>query len=185
MNKQLIVIDAQEDFTRGVLGSEYAASRLPVIQEIADYAFLNFDKPTIYTKDTHECSYYELSLEKYYGIPQHCIRLTKGWQLCHEALTECSRVIEKPTFGFLDWYNAGSKTVSEIWICGFCTDICVISNFMILRATFPKIPIIVLEDACAGTSKELHDAAISVMKSCCGDIRKWEEIKQNTVQELS
>jgi hypothetical protein len=90
MNKQLIVIDAQEDFTRGVLGNEYAASRLPIIQEIADYAFLNFDRPTIYTKDTHECSDYELSLEKYYGIAHHCIKLTKGWQLCHEAITERS-----------------------------------------------------------------------------------------------
>ena len=185
MNKQLIVIDAQEDFTRGVLGNEYAASRLPIIQDLVDYAFLNFDHPTVYTKDTHDHSTYEHSLEKDYDIAPHCINLTKGWQICHEAITERSKIIEKSTFGYAHWDNNCyiPKGIEEIWICGFCTDICVISNFMILRAVFPKIPIIVLEDACAGTSKELHDAAISVIKSCCGEVYNWEEIRMKKEEE--
>lgn len=177
MNKILIVIDAQEDFTRGALHNEEAIRALPTIKEIVAYAYKNFDKKTIYTKDTHNENYLETQEGKNLRVP-HCIKGSDGWRLCPEVLIEESKVIEKRTFGSMQWDMEALGTVDEIWLCGFCTDICVSANFQILKAAYPEVPIVVIEDACAGVTPELHEAALKVMKSCQARIAKWEDLKK-------
>ena len=178
-NKVLVVIDAQEDFTRGALRNEEAIAALPTISEIVDYACLNFSHPTIYTKDTHNEDYLETQEGKLLPIP-HCIKGTKGNQICREALTDRCEIYTKSQFGFTFWDTRALGNMDEIWICGFCTDICVMANFQILKATYPHIPIYVIEDACAGVTPELHEAALKVMKSCQAHIVKWVDLKSNT-----
>lgn len=176
MNKVLIVIDAQEDFTRGALRNEQAIEVLPRIKEIVAYAYKHFDRKTIYTKDTHSGNYLETQEGKNLPV-RHCIKGSNGWRICPEVLIEESEVIEKGTFGSTRWGMEALGTADEIWLCGFCTDICVSANFQILKATYPEVPIVVIEDACAGVTPELHDAALKVMKSCQAKIIKWEDLK--------
>lgn len=176
MNKVLIVIDAQEDFTRGALRNDQAIAALPTIKEIVAYAYRNFDKKTIYTKDTHDGHYLDTQEGKNLPVP-HCIKGSDGWRICPEVFIEESKVIEKRSFGSTRWDMEALWSLDEIWMCGFCTDICVSANFQILKATYPDTPIVVIEDACAGVTPELHDAALKVMKSCQARIVKWEDLK--------
>lgn len=177
MNKVLIVVDAQEDFVRGVLGTKEAQQALPIIQEVVDYADGHFTNPVFYTKDTHTNYYLETQEGKNLPVP-HCIEGTPGWKICREVLTDSAQVIPKKTFGYYRWnYGAFGPDVVEIWICGFCTDICVMANFQILKALYPEIPFVIVEDACAGVTPELHEAALKVMKSCQARVVKWEDLK--------
>lgn len=181
MNKVLIIIDAQEDFTRGALRNEEAIRALPVLHDVAEYAAANFDHPVFYTQDTHSTDYMETQEGRNLPVP-HCIPDTAGWKVCPEARAETGgRQIElrKRTFGFLEWESNGfPEHAEEIWLCGFCTDICVSANFQILKATYPEIPIIVIEDACAGVTPELHEAALKVMRSCQAEVVKWNDLKR-------
>ena len=179
MNKQLIVIDAQEDFVRGALRNEEAIAALPVIREAVAYASRNFDRDIIYTKDTHNKDYLETQEGRNLPYP-HCIKGSDGWKICPEVLAEKSKIIEKNTFGSRLWDMQCLDTVDEIWLCGFCTDICVSANFQILKSTYPEVPIVVIEDACAGVTKELHEAALKVMKSCQARITALSELIKTT-----
>lgn len=177
MNKVLIVIDAQEDFTRGALRNEDAISALPVISKIVDYATNNFQHPVIYTKDTHGEDYLDTQEGKNLPIP-HCIKDTPGWRICREVLTDKCEIYQKEQFGFDYWHMRHLEDVDEIWLCGFCTDICVMANFQLLKAVYPETPIYIIEDACAGVTPELHEAALKVMKSCQAHVVKWEDLKK-------
>lgn len=175
MNKTLIVIDAQEDFVRGPLGTPEAIKALPVIKEAVGYAYENFSRKTIYTKDTHGLNY--LQTEEGKALPvEHCILNTPGWRICTEVLIEESQIIEKHTFGCTEWNNIARS--DEIIICGFCTDICVMANVQIIKAYYPDLQITVIEDGCAGTSTELHEAAVKVLRSCQIEVLPWKEIKE-------
>ena len=175
MNKVLIVIDAQEDFTRGALRNKEAIQALPIIHNLVNYASKN-DMKIIYTKDTHNDNYLNTQEGKNLPVP-HCIRNTVGWTLCPEVEVDIAKVIHKKTFGYPHWSVIKDlASADEIWLCGFCTDICVSANFQILKANFPEIPIVVIEDACAGVTPELHEAAIKVMKSCQAKILKFNEL---------
>lgn len=183
MNKVLIVIDAQEDFTRGALRNDSAIAALPTIREIVDFAYENFDRPILYTKDTHSAEHYMKSQEgKNLPVP-HCIENTKGWQICPEAFCDKSQIIIKHSFGSTTWDMLCLGTVDEVWLCGFCTDICVSANFQIIKARYPDLPIVVVEDACAGVTPELHEAALKVMKSCQARITTWDELKKENGYE--
>lgn len=187
INKVLIVIDAQEDFTRGALRNEDAIKALPVIHDVVKYADANFSQPIFYTKDTHSDNYLK-TLEGRNLPVEHCIAGTPGHDLCPEVLPSSNKGhymnIRKGTFGYMDWYDFSEiNYADEIWICGFCTDICVSANFQILKATFPGTPITVIEDACAGVTPELHEAALKVMKSCQACIIKWEDLKKENENE--
>lgn len=111
-------------------------------------------------------------------VPPHCIKNTPGWCIIDELFPFTGKTIEKETFGYLDWEtffidpDISYKRLppSSIEIVGVCTDICVISNALILRAMYPNIPIIVDASCCAGTTPEKHKAALEVMKSCCIDV---------------
>lgn len=183
MNKVLIVIDAQEDFTRGALRNEEAINALPVIHDVVCFANEYFDNPIIYTQDSHEDDYLETQEGKNLPVP-HCITLSSGWDLCEEVKCDPKKhdnlIVMKESFGYDDWTERRFrwlKDVDEIWMCGFCTDICVSANFQILKALFPEVPITIIEDACAGVTPELHDAALKVMKSCQARVLTWEELK--------
>ena len=182
MNKVLIVIDAQEDFTRGSLKNDNAIGALSVIHDVVEYAAEN-NMTIAYTADTHGEDYFYTQEGKNLPV-QHCNYRTPGWNICPEVINVDypTEVIMKETFGYSRWdvCNIASRlsTADEIWMCGFCTDICVMANFQILKAFFPEIPIVIISDGCAGVTPELHQAALKVMCSCQGKILTFDELKR-------
>lgn len=173
MSKLLIVVDAQNDFISGVLGSKEAQAAIPYIAaKLKEYT----DEAVVFTQDTHYQDYLEIQEGKYLPIP-HCLRETEGWKIYHELIEivknnnyKISGIIEKSTFGVCDFpeflNDRNLDYPDSIELVGFCTDICVISNALILKAFFPEVPIKVYAPACAGTTVEKHKAALEVMKSC-------------------
>ena len=163
MKKALIVIDMQKDFVDGSLAN---ASAQAIVSPIADYV-KGYDGDVIATRDTHAENYIESSEGKKLPIP-HCIQGTDGWEIVDEiaaALQEKNAVIlDKPTFGYLGWELLNGY--DEVELVGTCTDICVVSNALILKAKFPDLTVKVRPSLCAGTSVENHNAAIAVM-ACC------------------
>lgn len=182
MDKILIIVDMQEDFIDGALGSPEAQAVLPKVCE----KIKNWDsKHMVYTLDTHEAEFY-FNTEEGKRIPQHCLYTKNGWYLhddIQDALTKYEnrppypvvKCVTKDTFGSINELPAQieeliSNNPFEIHICGLCTDICVISNALILRAAFPYARIIVDAQCCAGTTPEQHQAALNVMKACCIEV---------------
>ena len=165
MNKYLIVVDVQKDFVDGALGTPEAQAIIPRVKEkIAEYR-ANGGK-VIFTRDTHQKNYLETNEGKHLPV-EHCIEGTDGWQV-YEGLTEGDSVIlNKPTFGYLDWrkYIEDSADL-EIELIGLCTDICVASNALILKATFPEAVVSVDSTACAGVTPASHEAALNTMRMC-------------------
>lgn len=179
--KTLIVVDMQNDFIDGALGTPEARAIVPnVKKKIEEY--LENGHRIVFTKDTHHDDYLETSEGKHLPI-EHCIRGTRGWEFTDEFedVTNHFSIIEKPTFGVSNWslfnnlFRQGSidefEGVDEIELVGLCTDICVISNAMILKATFPEIPIVVDASCCAGVTPESHKNALEAMKMCQIEIR--------------
>jgi nicotinamidase-related amidase len=127
------------------------------------------DGLVIYTRDTHKDDYLSTQEGKLLPIP-HCIYGTKGWQIADGLYQEGSFIVDKTTFGstWLPQYIMSNYRgqLDSIELIGVCTDICVVSNALILKAYFPEVPIIVDASCCAGTSIEAHKAALTVMKSC-------------------
>lgn len=168
--KILIVVDMQNDFIDGALGSEYAkdvvlpnvVNKVKKANEEGDFI--------IFTADTHNEYEYKKTVEKV--LPEHCMIATEGWRIAEELgkIMGSSPLIQtKPCFGYLYWKDLIGPLVQEetvIEVVGLCTDICVVSNALILRSAFPKNRVIVDSACCGGTSKEAHDAALTVMKSC-------------------
>lgn len=166
MGKLLIVVDMQNDFINGALGTKEAMEILPkVIDKIK-----NHKGEIIFTRDTHGKEY--LKTQEGKNLPvEHCIEGTYGWQLQEEiqrlAEKKESRIINKPSFGSLELPNIIKDfKVSNIEIVGLCTDICVISNAMILKAAMPEVNISVDSSCCAGVTPESHDNALRAMKMC-------------------
>lgn len=169
--KVFVVIDMQKDFTTGSLANPAAEKIIP---EIADYV-KNFEGITIFTRDSHGTDYLETMEGKNLPI-EHCIVGTDGWQICEDLLKACEGkegncfVFNKPTFGYASelakFINNFNQPITEIILCGTCTDICVISNTLGLKEHMPEVKISVIEKLCAGLTTEKHNAAIEVMKSC-------------------
>jgi nicotinamidase-related amidase len=176
MKKVLIVVDAQNDFISGSLGSAAAAEATKLIRNKIDS--LSDEDIVIFTRDTHDGNYATTLEGKKLPI-FHCIKDTPGWEIA-DILKETSHYddhpkVDKKTFGATFLHNTifnifGPNPDIEIEVCGFCTDICVISNVLHLRAHFPDTKITVLKDLCAGTTVENHKAALAVMNSCQIDI---------------
>ena len=175
MKKYLIVVDMQKDFVDGALGTAEAAAIVPgVVRRIAD-----FDGKVFVTYDTHHEDYMNTAEGQKLPVP-HCIRGTDGWQLNREVAAALKgrdfTVIEKPTFGSTELpqrirEDAGDDDFS-IELIGLCTDICVVSNALLLKANFPEKKIAVDAACCAGVSPETHQAALQVMRCCQIDIRE-------------
>lgn len=165
MNKYLIVVDVQKDFVDGALGTPEAQAIIPRVKEkIAEYR-ANGGK-VIFTRDTHQKNYLETNEGKHLPV-EHCIEGTDGWQVYEGLADGDSVILNKPTFGYLGWrkYIEDSADL-EIELIGLCTDICVASNALILKATFPEAVVSVDSTACAGTSIASHNAALSTMRAC-------------------
>lgn len=169
MNKILIVIDMQNDFIYGPLGTPEARAIVPnVVKKVEEYN----PEDVYYTMDTHYSDYLE-TLEGIKLPIKHCIYKTDGWRIINELPDKIFKdddPIEKFTFGVKDWIPYLNDGFSEIEIVGVCTDICVVSNALILRAHFPNIKITVDASCCAGSTPEKHKAALEVMKSCQIDV---------------
>ncbi len=168
MNNYLIVVDMQTDFVDGALGTPEAVEILPRVREkIAQYR-QNGGK-IIFTRDTHQENYLETNEGKYLPV-KHCVKGTDGWQI-HPTLNMCDdMVIDKPTFGFLDW-GKYINTPQSIELIGLCTDICVVSNALILKALFPETTVTVDSAACAGVTPATHESALSTLKMCQVEVK--------------
>ena len=168
--KYLIVVDMQVDFITGSLGSDLATAIVPNVVEKVK----NFDGKVIFTRDTHYEDYMQTQEGAKLPVP-HCIKDTAGWQICDELQPYAETVIDKVTFGSVDLPNLLKdccEPIDEIEICGLCTDICVISNAMILKAAFPEIKITVDASCSAGVTVESHNTALNAMKAVQIEIKE-------------
>ena len=161
--KFLIVVDMQNDFITGSLGSELAKAIVPnVVEKVKNYS-----GTIIFTRDTHYSDY--LSTQEGKNLPvEHCIKDTIGWEICEELKPYLTKVVDKITFGSIDLpavIKGYGEEIEEIELCGLCTDICVISNAMLLKATFPEVKIKVDASCSAGVTVESHNTALNAMKS--------------------
>jgi len=164
MKKILIVVDMQNDFMDGALGTREAAAIVPYVKELIE----NFDGKVLFTRDTHLDNYMETQEGKNLPVP-HCIKGSDGWQIKSEldALRK-TEPIDKVTFGSSDLIDIlkNESDIESITFVGLCTDICVISNAMLTKAFFPEIPLTVDAKGCAGVSPESHARALEAMKMC-------------------
>lgn len=181
MKNLLLVIDTQNDFIDGVLGSEQAVDTVPnIVKKIEG---IN-NGIIITTQDTHETNYIKTPEGKNLPVP-HCIRGSEGWKINSDvmnAIQERIKIegistinVQKPTFGSIELANVVNNLVRStdedvnIEICGFCTDICVVSNAMLIKTMLydlNRVNISIIKDCCAGVTPEKHNAALEVMKSC-------------------
>ena len=169
MNKRvLIVIDPQNDFITGVLGSEAANAAVPNIRKLID-EYMENNEDIIFTVDIHDNNYLNRYEGKHLPVP-HCILNTWGVELDKRInildTYEHRTLITKSTFGYTGWINCMLQQYDEITICGFCSSICCMANAQIIHALYPEIPITFVENASAGLSEEDHQAACRIMKDC-------------------
>lgn len=174
--KYLIVVDMQNDFVAGTLGT-------PQAQEMSEHAAKKVQQyagNVIFTMDSHSENYLATQEGKLLPV-KHCITGTSGWQLIPiMAAIQAERaaaIYRKQTFGSVkliqDLSEFHARTpIEEIELIGLCTDVCVVSNALLLKAALPEVPIFVDADCCAGTTPENHKAALQVMKSCHIRIRE-------------
>ena len=172
MKRVLIVVDMQKDFVDGVLGTKEAEA---IVGNVAK-AIQNFDGKVIFTRDTHFENYMDTQEGKKLPVP-HCIKDTEGWQIVkelEELRTQDMMVFDKLTFGSVDLaaYLKEHKDLEEVMLVGLCTDICVISNALLIKAAMPEVRIAVYEDCCAGVTPASHNNALEAMKMCQIDIQK-------------
>lgn len=168
MRKLLIVVDMQNDFVDGALGTPEAQSIVEkVVEKIRSYP----ERDVIVTLDTHTSDY--MATQEGKNLPVvHCVRGTKGWEL-NPAVAEAAahaKVYEKPTFGSIrlaeDLRVLSQFEDLELELIGLCTDICVVSNALLLKAAMPEVPISVDAACCAGVTPATHDSALATMQMC-------------------
>ena len=161
MKKTLLVIDMQKDFIDGALGTIEAVAIVEnVKKKIARYQ-ANGDE-IIFTRDTHHADYLQTNEGKHLPV-EHCIEGTEGWQIPEELQVPGAIYIDKPSFGYMKW---DAYELEEVEIVGLCTDICVVSNALILKASFPEKQVYVDSSCCAGVTVDTHNAALTTMKMC-------------------
>ena len=167
MQNILLVIDMQNDFIDGALGTPEAVAIVPKVRE----KIKNFDGTVLFTRDTHGENYMETQEGKNLPVP-HCIRGTDGWQIRPELEElRVTEPIDKGTFGsdelgkILRDLN-DEDPIGIITVIGLCTDICVISNALLAKAFLPEVPIEVDASCCAGVTPESHENALKAMASC-------------------
>lgn len=193
MKNLLVVVDAQNDFIDGVLGTPEAKKVVPnIIKKMRKYQIVNDgfaedpdESVILFTMDTHYADSYDDSPEGKKLPIRHCIYKTLGWQINHDIALEyyarnyarfddgsiTNGRIPKYTFGSMKLMDIARTWCTEkIELVGFCTDICVISNALILKAAMPEIQIVVDSSCCAGTTPKMHKEALDVMGSCQIDV---------------
>ena len=161
MKKTLIVVDMQKDFIDGALGTKEAVAIVEnVKKKIAEYQAAGDE--IIFTRDTHQADYLNTNEGKHLPV-KHCIDGTDGWKIAEGLEVPGAIYINKPTFGYLNWAD---YKLEEVEMVGLCTDICVVSNALIIKANFPEIKVTVDASCCAGVTPESHNAALTTMKMC-------------------
>ena len=167
MNEILLVVDMQNDFIDGALGNPEAVAIVPkVLEKIKSY-----EGRVIFTRDTHLDNYMDTQEGKNLPVP-HCIKGSEGWQIRPEldALRK-EEAVDKPTFGSMELTEKLTEEncknpIGSVTLIGLCTDICVISNAMLIKAAMPELPVIVDAACCAGVTPESHNNALEAMKMC-------------------
>lgn len=160
----LVVVDMQNDFIDGALGTAEAVAIVPYVKQLIE----NFPGKVLFTRDTHFDNYMQTQEGKNLPV-KHCIKDTEGWQIRKELdVLRKTEAIDKVTFGASDLVAALQKeeNIESITFCGLCTDICVISNVMLTKAFFPEIPLTVDAAGCAGVTPQTHKNALDAMKVC-------------------
>ncbi|MBR4026887.1 MAG: cysteine hydrolase [Lachnospiraceae bacterium] len=167
MQDILVVVDMQNDFIDGALGTKEAQAIVPNVLE----KIRSFNGTILFTRDTHYENYMDTQEGKNLPVP-HCIKDTEGWQIKAELdVFRTTEVIDKVTFGSSDLPRKllemnQQKPIKSITFIGLCTDICVISNVMLVKAFLPEVPIIVDASCCAGVTPQSHQNALEAMKMC-------------------
>lgn len=178
MKRILIVVDMQTDFVDGALGTPEAVAILPAVAEKIKAYAADPDGAILVTYDTHETDYMNTSEGKHLPVP-HCIKGTEGWAL-HPAVTAALEgvtytPVEKPTFGSTELPALVAQTAAgedfSLELIGLCTDICVVSNTLLLKAHYPEVPISVDAACCAGVTPESHRAALTTMGMCQVEVK--------------
>lgn len=181
--KILVVVDMQNDFVDGALGTKEAVAIVPKVVEKIN----TFDGEFAVTQDTHKENYPETQEGKNLPVA-HCIEQSDGWKLVapvHDALKKrfdggtMPQFFYKPAFGSVQlagWLLNTNKNnpIDEVVLIGLCTDICVISNAMLVKAYLPEVKVTVDAACCAGVTPESHNNALSAMKMCQINIENWE-----------
>ena len=167
MNDILIVVDMQNDFIDGALGTPEAVAIVPNVLE----KIKTFEGRVIFTRDTHFDNYMDTQEGKNLPVP-HCVKGTEGWQIRAEldALRQ-EEAIDKPSFGSVELSALLAEEnvknpIGSVTLIGLCTDICVISNAMLIKAAMPEVPVIVDAACCAGVTPASHSNALEAMKMC-------------------
>lgn len=161
--KYLIVVDMQNDFINGALGSAEAEKIVPYVKALVE----KFDGQVLFTRDTHYDNYMNTQEGKNLPVP-HCIINTHGWQIHPELeVLRKNEAVNKITFGSKELVEIfkDKEEIESITFVGLCTDICVISNVMLIKAFYPEIPLVVDAAGCAGVTPESHTNALNAMKA--------------------
>ena len=166
MKKTLIVVDMQNDFIDMALGTKEAVSIVPAVKAKID-EYVKSGNEIIFTRDTHEENYLDTNEGKHLPVP-HCIKGTKGWEIADGLYIDGCKIIDKPNFG---WQNWDKENFEEVELVGLCTDICVVSNALIIKATHPEIKVSVDSSCCAGVTPESHEAALKTMAMCQVEVK--------------
>lgn len=167
MQDILIVVDMQNDFIDGALGTAEAVAIVPKVKEKIEH----FTGRVIFTRDTHDENYMETQEGRRLPVP-HCIRGTAGWEICDALKPFCAEeVLGKPAFGSVELgkmllESNAEEPIGKITLIGLCTDICVISNAILLKAFLPEVEIAVDGSCCAGVTPEQHETALRAMLPC-------------------
>lgn len=172
----LLVIDLQNDFVDGALGNEGNDKIVEPIEKLVD----EFKGEVIFTRDAHEENYLE-SLEGKHLPVTHCVRGTKGWEIKIDP--KDNKIIDKPSFGsyeLVDYLRGLDKKekIENIYMVGICTDICVLSNAVMIKNALLDAEVTVIEDLCRATSEKAHKASLVAMKSCQINIIKAKDFIQ-------
>ena len=172
MKKLLIVVDMQNDFVTGSLGSKEARAIVPAVKELIE----TFDGEVWFTRDTHLDNYLETQEGKKLPVV-HCIKGSSGWEIIPELkefADKAVKIFNKNTFGSVELareiediqHLAITEKFDEIYLCGLCTGICVINNAMLIKAVTPETPIKIVANACACVTPESHETALNAMRTC-------------------
>jgi nicotinamidase-related amidase len=164
MKKLLAVIDMQEDFLTGTLGNKECEAVIPAVVEKCK----SWDGDIAFTRDTHGEDYLDTQEGKLLPV-EHCIEDTKGWMINEDVLkaSKAGVIFNKDTFGSLDLVDyIKDRGYLDVTLVGVCTDICVISNAMLIKAIDPEMKVTVDSKCCAGVTPESHQRALDAMKAC-------------------
>jgi len=168
MKRWLVVVDMQNDFVTGCLGTKEAQAIVPELVKYVE----DFDGKVVFTQDTHAENYMETQEGKKLPVP-HCIKGTDGWKLIPELqrLAEGKQIFEKPTFGSKELAQAIAEDgPEEVVLCGVCTGICVLNNATLVKAFAPEIPVKVVGNLCACVTPDTHKTALAAMQTCQIDV---------------